>query len=99
MTANFTEPSFTGSRSSWGGGRVPTHSSARIRTNSGRGSNERRMASPHLPDHVGNVVDDDVGRGVAKDQVLADDAVLELLRERRQVQQQIRWNRGQRRAL
>ena len=45
------------------------------------------VTSGCLPDRVRNVVDDDVGFRVAKNQVLIDNPVFDLFRKRRQVEQ------------
>ena len=47
-------------------------------------------------DHVGDLIHDDVGARVAQDEVPPDEAILEILGQVRQDQQQIRRHRPQR---
>src|SRR6476620_10394467 len=94
ITAKRTEPFLSGSfRSSACIAGGPT-SSNRARTN------RRRMGpSWHLSDGILHVINNQVRIDVAQDQVLIDDAVLDLLRQRCQVDQEVGRHGWQRLAV
>src|SRR4029450_13218765 len=52
-----------------------------------------------LPNRVRNVVDDDVGFGVAQNQVLADDSIFHFLWKRREIGEKVRRDSWKRRSL
>src|SRR6267378_3736015 len=93
MTANFTEPSFIGSFRSCAGTETVNPMSTSIDTS------KRRISPPALLSYVRNEVDDDVRLHVAQDQVLVDDAVLELFGELRKAHQDVGRGRRQRVAF
>src|SRR5436190_5670220 len=109
MTANFTEPALFGSVSLPDAGAAAGADEVRwscaaidgvehaTATSTGTNRYARRMFSPLL-NRVRHEVDDDVRLDVADDQVLPDDAVLELLGQLRQVHEHL-GRRGRQRRL
>src|SRR6476469_4345358 len=96
ITANFTDPFCTGTDRFC----ATSAGTATVSSSNNTNRNERRIISPpaSLLNRVRDEVDDDVRLDVANDQVLADDAVFELLRQLGQVPEHLRWRAGQRRV-
>src|SRR5687767_6296757 len=92
MTANLTESALFGSRRS-----CPAMESGRPTTRSTATKKRRMIVPPWLrSDRVQDVVDDEVSGRIEQQQMLADDAVLERRRQRRQRDEHLCRDRRQR---